>query len=187
MKKYIIILVLFSSIGCSKATKKQTDVPQRIEDGKKSANRSELRHSNWLTFKDTINTGFAITFKYPKNLFAEHFENAECIGNKIKIVDDGPLTTMDCCIWMEEAANNSIEEDLDFTRKAISIPYIESADSVLVANNKALRIRFYDKSNRKLLKDNLYFQKFGTLFSINNKRLSNNDFEYFLKSIEIER
>jgi hypothetical protein len=36
------------------------------------------------------------------------------------------------------------------------------------------------------LQENLYLEKFGTLFMINNKRLSEVDFEYFLQSIRIE-
>jgi len=31
--------------------------------------------NRWTTYKDTVNVGFVVTFKYPKNLFAEHFEN----------------------------------------------------------------------------------------------------------------
>ncbi len=36
--------------------------------------------SEWNTYRDTVNTGFIMTFKYPENLFVESIENGRCVG-----------------------------------------------------------------------------------------------------------
>jgi hypothetical protein len=97
MRYYTIVLTLFLFISCStpdKENKTQTRDSSNLV--KPVTTAVSPVDTNWVTYIDTINTGFVVSFKYSRHLFAEHFENAECIGKKIKLVDDGPMTTMDC-------------------------------------------------------------------------------------------
>lgn len=106
----LITILTFGFFSCSTPIKQ--DKVQLQDTTITSTNRTSKTTNDddsRVTYKDTVNIGFVVTFKYPKNLYAEHFENAECIGMKIKMIDDGPMTTMDCCMWMDDISEGNIK------------------------------------------------------------------------------
>jgi len=182
----------FVFVSCSapvkqdKAEFKDTTVTQTVQTSKAST-----ENDSWTTYKDTVNIGFVVTFKYPKNLFSEHFENAECIGKKIKMVDDGPMTTMDCCMWMDDISEGNIKPidtliQYDIQKFKADKAYFK--DTIEVANVKATRVRLFDKNDQtKELRQSVYFTKYDTFFEVNNDRLTSKDFEVFLQSLKIDK
>jgi hypothetical protein len=188
----IITILTFSLIACSTPAKQ--DKAQMQDTTTTSAiltSSSIIDSDNWATYKDTVNIGFVVTFKYPKNLYAEHFENAECIGKKIKMVDDGPLTTLDCCMWMDDISEGNIKPidtlvQYDIHKLKADVTILK--DTVDIANVKGTRVRLFDKKDKtKLLRQFVYFTKYDTFFEVNNDRLTTNDFDVFIQSLELDK
>jgi hypothetical protein len=147
--------------------------------------------SNWVTFIDSINMGFVVTFKYPKHLFAEHFENAECIGKKIKMVDDGPMTTMNCSMWMNDISDGNVQPIdtlIQYGLQSLKVNVEVLKDTIGIASVKGMRVRFCDiKDKAKVLRQSVFFTKYDTFFELYNDSLPANDFDMFVKSLKIER
>jgi hypothetical protein len=190
-QRTIVILTLFFA-ACSTLDKDdKTQKQDTTLTAKLSTDIPTINDTNWATYKDTVNIGFVVTFKYPKQLYAEHFENAECIGKKIKMVDDGPMTTMDCCVWMDDISEGNIKAidtliQYDLQKLKTNAEVLK--DTTSIANVKGIRVRFFDKKDKtKLLRQSVYFTKYDTFFEVNNNSLATNDFETFLQSLRIDK
>jgi hypothetical protein len=192
MRYYTIVLTLFLFISCStpdKENKTQTRDSSNLV--KPVTTAVSPVDTNWVTYIDTINTGFVVSFKYSRHLFAEHFENAECIGKKIKLVDDGPMTTMDCSMWMDDISEGNvrpIDTLIQYGLQTLKVNAEVLKDTIVIANVKGTRARFYDRNDReKVLRQSVYFTKYDTFFELDNDSLRSSDFEMFVKSLKIEK
>jgi len=192
MRYYTIALPFFLFIACSTPDKgNKTQIKDSTNWVKATTTAVSSVDTNWVTYTDTINIGFVVSFKYPKHLFAEHFENAECIGKKIKMVDDGPMTTMDCSMWMDVISEGNvrpIDTLIQYQLQTLKVNAEVLKDTVVIANVKGLRARFCDSKNKIIvLRQSVYFTKNDTFFELDNDSLSANDFEMFVKSLKIEK
>lgn len=192
MRYYAIALPLFLFIACStpdKENKSQTRDSTSLIKPTTTAVSSVA--PNWATYIDTINMGFVVSFKYPKHLFAEHFENAECIGKKIKMVDDGPMTTMDCSMWMDNISEGNvrpIDTLIQYDLQKLNANAEILKDTIDIANVKGTRVRFFAREDKaKILRQSVYFSKYNTFFELDNDSLPANDFELFVKSLKIKK
>jgi hypothetical protein len=183
-----LTLILFS---CSMPGKEDNRAFQDTTTATVQTSNATTDNGSWRTYKDTVNMGFVVTFKYPKSLFAEHFENAECIGKKIKMVDDGPMTTMDCCMWMDDISEGNIKPidtlvQYDITKLNANAFILK--DTVDIANVKGISVRLFDKKDkRKVLRQSIYFTKYDTFFEVNNDRLTQSEFDLFVQSLKIDK
>ena len=190
MRYYTIALSFFLFIACSTPDKEnKTHTRDSINLAKPITTTISSVDTNWVAFIDTINTGFVVSFKYPKHLFAEHFENAECIGKKIKMVDDGPMTTMDCSMWMDDISEGNvrpIDTLIQYGLQTLNAKVEVQKDTIVIANVKGTRARFYDiKDKTNILRQSVYFTKYDTFFELDNDSLPANDLETFMKSLKI--
>lgn len=190
MKYHTIALSFFLFIACSTTDKQnKTHATDSINLAEPITTAISSIDTNWVAYIDTINIGFVVSFKYPKHLFAEHFENAECIGKKIKMVDDGPMTTMDCSMWMDAISDGNvrpIDTLIQYGLQKLNTNAEVQKDTIIIANVKGTRARFYDlKDKKKILAQSVYFTKYDTFFELDNDSLSATDFQTFMKSLKI--
>ena len=185
----ILSLFLFSCLTPEKENK--TIRVDAVNATKPKTETYVTNDPNWATYKDTVNIGFVVTFKYPKKLYAEHFENAECIGEKIKMVDDGPKTTMDCCISMDDTSEGNImpiDTLIQYELQKLKFKTTPIKDTIEIANVKGIRVHYIDKlKNSKIVKQSIFFTKYDTFFEVANVRFSETDFNTFVKSLKIEK
>jgi hypothetical protein len=190
MRYYAIAIFVFQFIACSSPDKENKTSASDNANHVKPAMTVES-DPNWASYIDTINMGFVVSFKYPKRLFAEHLENAERIGTKIKLVDDGPMTTMDCSMWMNDTTAGSlqpIDTLIQCKLQTLKVNATVLKDTIVIANVKGARVRFYDvKDTAKLLQQSVFFTKYATFFELYNDSLPANDFDIFVKSLKIEK
>jgi hypothetical protein len=192
MRHFTTVLATFLFIACSTPDKENNAViKDTILTTGQIPTAASSTDTNWVTYTDTINIGFVVSFKYPKRLHAEHFENAECIGKKIKMVDDGPMTTMDCCMWMDDITEGNIKPIdtlIQYDLQKLKTNPEVSKDTIDVANTKAIRVRYFDKKDKiKILRQSIYLTKYDTFFEINNDRLPTSEFETFIQSLKIDK
>jgi len=171
--------------------------PNKKSDKKNQGNAAEIKSSpqttntKWATYTDTINMGFVVSFKYPEKYISEHFENAECIGKPIKAIDDGPKTSMDCSIWMNDITEGNVrpidtlvQYEMDKLKESVQ----QSKDTIAIANVKGLSVLLTGKNDkRNILKQMIYFTKYNTFFELINDSLSEQDFQAFISSLKIEK
>src|ERR1044072_125925 len=168
----ISFLTLFF-VACSTPYKKEN---KKIQEDTVSINvapqANNAIEAKWLTYIDTINMGFVVSYKYPKNYVSEHFENAECIGKQIKPVDDGPMNTMDCSMWMDDIADGNvrpIDTLIQYSMDQLHQSVQQSKDSIIIADVKGLSVLLTGKSDKKkVLKQMIYFTKYNTFFELIN-------------------
>src|SRR5205085_11476582 len=107
--------------------------------------------TKWLSFADTINTGFVISCKYPRNYVIEHFENSVCIGKPIKAVDDGTLTSMDCSIWIDDPTEGNvrpIDTLIQYEVDKLKGNVRQFRDTITIANVKGLSVLLIGKNDQ---------------------------------------
>lgn len=190
-QRTILLLTLFF-VACSAPDKENKVQSQDTVTVRQVPTATAAKKdANWATYKDTVNMGFVVTFKYPKHLYAEHFENAECIGKKIKMVDDGPMTTMDCSMWMDDISEGNvkpIDTLIEYDLQILKVPVDVLKDTVDIANVKGTRARFFDKKDKsKILRQSVYFIKYDAFFEVDNAHLSTSNFDVFLQSLTIDK
>jgi hypothetical protein len=190
-QRTILILTLFF-VACSAPDKENNVRSQDTVTARQVPTATAaIKDPNWATYKDTVNMGFVVAFKYPKHLYAEHFENAECIGKKIKMVDDGPMTTMDCSMWMDDISEGNvrpIDTLIQYDLQKLKVPVDVLKDTVDIANVKGTRARYFDRKDKaKILGQSVFFSKYDTFFEVNNEHLSTSDFEVFMQSLTIDK
>ena len=64
-----------------------TDNDGKAQQYSKTVKKGELDFLtgvSWAIYRDTVNVGFVMTFKYPDHLVAESIENGRCVGEPIK-------------------------------------------------------------------------------------------------------
>lgn len=192
MKYSRISLLTLFFFACSAPNRKgDKQIQGNIAEIKSSPQTSNTTDTKWVTYTDTINTGFVVSYKYPKNYVSEHFENAVCIGKPIKAIDDGPMTSMDCSLWMNDITEGnirSIDTLLQYEMDKLKESFQQSKDTITIANVKGLRILLTGKNDkRKILKQLIYFTKYNTFFELINDGLSEQDFQAFISSLKIEK
>lgn len=189
MKYFTISLFTLIFFACSTPGRK--DNQGNIAEIKSSSQTNNSADTKWATYVDTINMGFVVSYKYPKNYVSEHFENAECIGKPIKATDDGPTTSMDCSIWMDDTTEGNVrpidtlvQYEIDKLKENVQ----QFKDTITIANVKGLRVLLTGKNDkRKILKQLIYFTKYNTFFELINERLSEQDLQAFISSLKIEK
>ena len=187
----ILILIIFF-VACSTRENENNTPAQNASVPIKQISKSiSDNDSNWQTYVDTINTEFTMSFSHPKTLFAEHFENSVCIGKKIKIVENGPATTMDCSIWMDDPSEGYVKPIDTLIRYVLEKSKTEVEpvkDTINIANTKAIRVQFLSKADKSVVITQLItFNKYETSFEIYNDSLSPRDFVIFTNSLKIEK
>lgn len=178
-----LLFLLTTLLSCSsKSTKTNT------------LNESETENTNskfnWVTYRDTVNVGFIMTFKYPDNLVAESIENGRCVGEPIKTdstADSDVTNTMKWCIWMNDTAESeSIDSLISSEKYFFKGRVTEQRDSLVVNDIKALRVNFKSDNKNDPYRQMIYFKKYSTLFEIINNYGADKDFEIFYNSLTID-
>lgn len=148
-----------------------------------------LTDVSWGTFRDTVNVGFVMTFKYPDNLVAESIENGRCVGEPIKPeVSDGSVTnSMRWCIWMNDTTESvSIDSLISEQKYNFKGQIKEQRENIIVNNEKAIRVTFISNNQNDPYRQMIYFKKYSTLFEIINNYGADKDFETFYNSLTID-
>lgn len=192
MRSYIIILIIFMCFSChTNNNKKKIGIADSSNSVQSIETNISVNDNKWVNYIDTIDVGFVMNFKYPNNLYAENYENSICIGKKIECIDEGPITSMDFSIWMNDINDESIESIetlIKFEVKQLNSKVETIKDTIEIANVKGIRINYYNNNDKSIpLKQSIYFTKFNTFFEVNNDRLLPIDFNKLIKSIKIER
>ncbi len=147
---------------------------------------------NWLTYRDTVNNRFVMTFKYPDNLVAESIENGRCVGEKININPDSAdsyvTNTMRWCVWMQDINDYPIDHFIASEKSIFKGQVTEKYDTISIANSKAVRVTLVSTDNKDPYRQMIYLKKYSTLFEIvNNTNGTDKDFKTFYNSLTIER
>jgi hypothetical protein len=145
--------------------------------------------TEWNTYRDTVNVGFIMTFKYPDNLVAESIENGRCVGEPIKPkVADGSVTnTMRWCIWMNDTATESIDSLITSQKYFYKGKVTEQRENITLNDMKAVRVTFTSNDKKDPYRQMIYVKKYSTLFEIINNYGADKDFEIFYNSLTIEK
>jgi hypothetical protein len=146
---------------------------------------------NWRTYRDTVNIGFIMTFKYPDNLVAESIENARCVGEKINTdfdsADSDVTNTMRWCIWMQDIKDNPIESYIATEKSIFKGKVTEKSDTINIANSKAVRVTLVSTDDKDPYRQLIYLKKYSTLFEIvNSAHETEKDFEIFYNSLTLD-
>jgi len=177
--KYIIGILLIALFSCST---------------KSVVTKGNIDKAEWNVHHDTIDAGFILTFKYPKNIaLADVIDNCRCVGEKIKNDDKNQdeygTNTRQWCICMQDTAEYSIENFISSWKSFYKEHVEEQIDTITIGNLKALQITFKSKTKIKntSYRQLIYMKKYSTLFEIMNiYEGTEKDFETFYKSIRIE-
>ena len=148
-------------------------------------------NSQWVTYHDTINSVFILTFKYPKNtLLADIIDNCRCVGGKIKNDKNkgaDSTNTRQWCICMQDTSEYSIDYLISAWKSPNNGKVIEQRDTIIIGDLKALRITFKNRTKNTPYRQLIYLKKYSTLFEIMNiYEGTEKDFETFYKSIRVE-
>jgi hypothetical protein len=190
--KYPVSLLTLIFFACSTPDKKSNEqIKENTAEVKSIPQTNTATDTKWKTYTDTVNMGFVVSYKYPPNLVSEHFENAECIGRPVLEPGEGPGNTMDCSLWMGDIADGNvrpidtlIQYEIDKLKESVQ----QSRDSITIANVKGLSVSLTDKTDkRKILKQMIYFTKYGAFFELQNDSLSEKTFQQFVSSLQIEK
>jgi len=162
-----------------------------IKQSEMRENISEI-NSQWLTYHDTIDAGFILTFKYPNNMaLADVIDNCRCVGEKIKNEDKNrgidSTNTRYWCVCMQDTADYSIDYLISSWKTLYTGQVTEQRDSVIIDNLKALRVMFKNGTPETSYRQLVYLKKYSTLFEIMNiSEATSKEFETFCKSISVE-
>jgi hypothetical protein len=192
MKYSSISLLTFIFFACSTSNKKDNkQVQEKTAEIKTNPPTNDAPDTKWLTYTDTINMGFVVSYKYSKNYVSEHMENAECIGKPIKDVDAWPRNTMNCSMWMDDVAEGNvrpIDTLIQYAVDQLKESVQQSRDTIIIADVKGLRVLFTrENDKREILKQEIFFTKYNTFFELINDSLPEQDFQVFINSLKIEK
>ncbi|MBL7889418.1 MAG: hypothetical protein JNL24_07700 [Bacteroidia bacterium] len=179
MKHIIGLLFLIFILSCSTSSNK-------------TAENTNSVYFKWITYCDTIDADFIMTFKYPDNLVAEGIENGRCVGEPIKTTDsseDSDITnTMRWCIWMNDTTESESIDYLISSEKSIFKGHVtEKRDTININNSKAIRVTLHSTNKNSPYRQMIYLKKFSTLFEIINNYGADKDFETFYNSLTIDK
>jgi len=145
-----------------------------------------LTDVNWATFRDTVNVGFVMTFKYPDNFVAENIQNGKCIGDKIENPENDITNSMKWCIWMQDTSDYPIEHFISSEKSFFKGRVTELRDTVSINNSKAIRVTLQSDNRNDPYRQMIYLKKYSTLFEIINNYSADKDFETFYNSLTID-
>lgn len=98
---------------------------------------------------------------------------------------------MDCCIWLNDTTDikgKPIDSLILWETKYLNTLSVTTKDSINIAKARGIKVTVCDAKNKtRILKQMVYFIKFGTFIEIINSRLSKNEFSWFINSMEIEK
>jgi len=141
---------------------------------------------NWATFRDTVNVGFIMTFKYPDNLVAENIQNGKCIGDKIENPENDITNSMKWCIWMQDTSDYPIDHFISSEKSIFKGQVTELRDTISINNSTAIRVTLQSDNQNDPYRQMIYLKKYSTLFEIINNHGSDKDFETFYNSLSID-
>jgi hypothetical protein len=179
MRNLIGLLLLMTFISCSSKS---------IEKNHTIESKKEVKRIKWLIYRDTVNKGFILTFKYPNNLVAESIENGRCIGKpkKQETSDDDVTNTMQWCIWMTNIdESESIDSLINSEKYFFKGQVTEQRQNITINNTKALLVKYISNKKNDPYKQIIILNKYSTLFEIVNNYGDEKGFEMFYKSITI--
>lgn len=177
--KYIIGFLLVTLLYCSTKPFETKKNIERINSG-------------WITYHDTIDAGFILTFKYPDNIeLADVIDNCRCVGKKTKYYDKNESSekanTNQWCICMQDTVDYSIDYLISSWKSLYNGQVVEQRETIMIDNLKALQITFKSNNKNTSYRKLIYLKKYSTLFEIiNTYEATDKDFETFCKSIKIE-
>lgn len=145
-----------------------------------------LTEVGWATFRDTVNVGFVMTFKYPDNFVAENIQNGKCIGDKIENPGNDITNSMKWCIWMQDTSDYPIDHFISTEKSIFKGQVTELRDTVIINNSKAIRVTLQSDNKNDSYRQMIYLKKFSTLFEIINNYGADKDFETFYNSLTFE-
>ena len=179
MKFIICILIAVILFSCSDRQSEKTESITEI-------------NSQWITYNDTTDAGFILTFKYPNNLaLADVIDNCRCVGQKIKNKDTNQGTdstnSRQWSICMQDIADYSVDSLISLWKNLYKGQITEKRDTITIDNLKALQVTFKSDFSEKYYRKLIYLKKGSTLFEIMNvSEATNKDFETFYKSLTIK-
>ncbi len=141
---------------------------------------------NWATFRDTVNVGFVMTFKYPDNLVAENIQNGKCIGDKIENPENDITNSMKWCIWMQDTSDYPIDHFISSEKSIFKGQVTELRDTISINNSTAIRVTLQSDIQNDPYRQMIYLKKYSTLFEIINNYGADKDFETFYNSLKID-
>ncbi len=141
---------------------------------------------SWVTYRDTVNVGFVMTFKYPDNLVAENIQNGKCIGDKIENPENDITNSMKWCIWMKDTSDYPIEHFVSSEKSIFKGRVTELRDTISINNSKAFRVTLQSDNRNDPYRQMIYLKKYSTLFEIINNYCADKDFETFYNSLTID-
>ncbi len=178
-----LLFLLITFFSCST---KSTETKTLDESQTENANST----FNWVTYRDTVNVGFIMTFKYPDNLVAESIENGRCVGEPIETdstIDSDVTNTMRWCIWMNDTTESASIDSLISSEKYFFKGHVtEERESLMVNDTKALRVTFKSDNPNDPYRQIIYLKKYSTLFEITNNYGADKDFETFYNNLTID-
>lgn len=145
-----------------------------------------LTDVSWATFRDTVNVGFVMTFKYPDNFVAENTQNGKCIGNKIENPENDITNSMKWCIWMQDTSDYPIDHFISSEKSIFKGQVTELRDTISINNSKAIRVTLQSDNKNDPYRQMIYLKKYSTLFEIINNYGADKDFETFYNSLTID-
>jgi hypothetical protein len=145
-----------------------------------------LTEVSWATFRDTVNVGFVMTFKYPDNFVAENIQNGKCIGDKIENPENDITNSMKWCIWMQDTSDYPIDHFISSEKSIFKGKVIELRDTISINNSKAIRVTLESDNKNDPYRQMIYLKKYSTLFEIINNYGADKDFETFYNSLTID-
>ena len=178
--KYIIgILIAVMLFSCSGRQSEKTESISEI-------------NNEWITYNDTTDAGFILTFRYPNNLaLADVIDNCRCVGKKIKNKDTNQGTdstnNRQWCICMQDIADYPVNSLISSWKTLYKGQVTENRDTITIDNLKALQVTFKSNIPETSYRKLIYLKKRSTLFEIMNvSEATNKDFETFYKSLTIK-
>ncbi len=169
-------------------------------DNKKNA----INQNNWIEHHAVYsNAGFEIKFQYPDNLkIAREIDNCLCVGINTEYYEEDQASpednTRQWCICLFDSTEYTIDSMINSWKKAYDGEVCETKDTVKIGNIDAIHVTLQSVDMRtsyikfsSIQSSNyiqlIYFNKFSALFEVvNQDSLSNEDFNYFWKSIMVE-
>jgi hypothetical protein len=145
-----------------------------------------LTEISWATFRDTVNVGFVMTFKYPDNFVAENIQNGKCIGDKIENPENDITNSMKWCIWMQDTSDYPIDHFISSEKSIFKGQVTELRDTISINNSKAIRVTLQSDNKNDPYRQMIYLKKYSTLFEIINNYGADKDFETFYNSLTID-
>jgi hypothetical protein len=166
-----------------------TDSDGKAHQYSKTVKKGELdflNGINWATFRDTVNVGFVMAFKYPDNFVAENIQNGKCIGDKIENPENDITNSMKWCIWMQDTSDYPIEHFIASEKSVFKGEIVEHRDTIIIDNTKAVRVTLKSNNKNDPYRQMIYLKKYSTLFEIINNYGADRDFETFYNSLTID-